>query len=93
MANIDEFKKLVDQSTRDIRGTKYESDSVEQVLLNHLDKLAQNSQSSNHTKEVKKSMEAMMRFASDSIEWDSKLMKIVLDISDAHSSLLRTGSS
>ncbi len=89
MATFDEFRKLVDQNIRDIRSIGGEAGSAEQFLLNHLEKLARNSQSSDSAKEVKNAMEAVTRFASDSIEWDSDLMKKVLEISKYHSSLLK----
>ena len=92
MANFEEFTKLVEHHRQELKASDYSNGSVEEYLLNHLGKLASNANSSSSAKEVVNSMNAVMRFATDSIEWNSELLKRVTEISDYHSSLLKAES-
>ncbi len=89
MSNFDGFIKLVDEHCSELASDTNSNGSTETVLLNHLQRLSSNSHASSRASDVNGSIEAVMRFATDSIDWESPLLRRVTEITEYHSALIK----
>ncbi|MBN8432264.1 hypothetical protein JF535_15555 [Microbulbifer salipaludis] len=89
MASYKEFVALIDQVLGEIKSRSPEHGSLEWYLSNHISKLSENCHKSNSASEVSNSIKSLMRFAADSLDWDSELSKKVIQISEYHSGLIK----
>ena len=89
MASYKEFVELVDQLLRDIDLKSTRHGSREWYLRNHVYHLSENCHNSESAIEVRNSIASLVRFASESLDWNSELSKRVIQISEYHSSLIK----
>jgi len=89
MASYKEFVAIVDDLLGEIKSANPSRDSQEWYLSNHLSKLADNCNRSSNASEVSNSVKSLVRFATDSLDWNSEISNKVIQISEYHSGLIK----
>ena len=92
MANFNDFVNIVDLHLKGLCKIDSAEGSVDYCLRNHLSKLSHNCHSSISAREVTNSVKALTRFSADSIDWNSPLLKVVIEIVDFHKGLIQSDS-
>ena len=91
MASYKEFVAVVDDVFSEIKSTNPSRDTLEWYLKNYLSKLAENCHRSSNASEVSNSINSLVRFSTDSLDWDSEISDRVIQISEYHSGLIKGG--
>ncbi|MCT8985388.1 hypothetical protein [Shewanella phaeophyticola] len=89
MASFKSFVCEIDNFLHELKATNPVRDSKSWYLVNHLSKLSYNCHSSTSAKEVNNSVKSLLRFAVDSLDWDSELSNKVNRLAEYHASLIK----
>jgi hypothetical protein len=89
MASYKGFVCKVDVLLNELQATNPARETEIWYLVNHLSKLSNNCHSSTLAKEVKNSVKSLLRFAVDSLDWDSALLNKVNSLAEYHASLIK----
>ncbi|GHB74168.1 hypothetical protein GCM10008107_24410 [Psychrosphaera saromensis] len=89
MASYKSFVCKIDDLLNELKSTNPAQESKSWYLVNHLSKLSYNCHSSTSAKEVNNSVKSLLRFAVDSLDWNSELSNKVNSLAEYHASLIK----